>query len=101
MHLGDMAIWLLCLLADPERSRPVTVNVGSPQGMTIRELADEVSNCFVPKCGVIVLGGANYSVGNVVRARYVPDTKRAFEFGLENWTPFRVSLENMLAGMGS
>ena len=101
MHLGDMAIWLLCLLADPERSRPVTVNVGSPQGMTIQELADEVSNCFVPKCGVIVLGGANYSVGNVVRARYVPDTKRASEFGLENWTPFRVSLENMLAGMGS
>ena len=99
MHLGDMAIWVLCLLTEEDSSLPATVNVGSPIGMTIKEVAEAVAARFGPRREVVVMGRSDYSVGNPVRSRYVPSTRRAAMFGLEAWTSFEDSVDNMLTAI--
>ena len=99
MHLGDMAIWLVKLLSDPDRKKPGTVNVGSPEAISIRELALAVAQRFKPVCEVNIQGKSDYSVGNTVRQHYVPATENAKRFGLSNWTPLSMSIDTMLTSL--
>lgn len=100
LHLGDMAIWLIRLLGDEDRTKPNVINVGSSDGISIRELAQEISGLFKTPLQVIVKGDTDYSIGNPVRSQYVPCIKLANSYGLEPWTKLRQSLENMLQGLG-
>jgi UDP-glucuronate decarboxylase len=100
MHLGDLAIWLICLLSNEDRSKPAVVNVGSPRSISIRDLASEVSTLFESRAKIIIKGKEDYSVGNPIRSKYVPCTKLANSYGLRDWTPLRHSLKNMIAGSG-
>lgn len=74
----DLAVWLLALL---ERGAPGRAyNVGSPEALTIAELAGLVRDIIAPDKSVRILGEAR-SQG--ARSRYVPDVSRAAdELGL-------------------
>ncbi len=96
LHLGDMAIWLLRLLTDEDFSKPRTVNVGSSKGLSIRDLAHAVAKTVGSGAKVSVKGENDYSVGNPVRSCYVPSTKLAKLYGLDEWTSLDDSLQNMI-----
>lgn len=97
LHLGDMAIWLMRLLTDEDLSKPRTVNVGSPEGISIRDLAHAVIQVVGTGGEVVVKGEKDYSIGNPVRSVYVPSTELAKLYGLSNWTSLSASLEGMVA----
>jgi nucleoside-diphosphate-sugar epimerase len=100
LHLGDMAIWLIRLLAHEDRSKPSVVNVGSPAGISIANLAIEISSVFTSRPEVIIKNARDYSVGNPVRSVYVPCTKVASTYGLSSWTDLRESITNMIDAIG-
>ncbi len=71
MAADDLVHWLFTILARGEHGRPY--NVGSPEGMSIAELARRVAAHFTPEPQVtIALPPADGPV-----ARYVPDVSRA------------------------
>lgn len=86
LDAGDMALWLLALLAN---GRPGEIcNVGSDQELTLAELATEIAVAF--GCGPVQLGEPGPPGA---RPRYVPDLAHARgTHGLELWTPREVSL---------
>lgn len=76
MYPSDMAFWLLRILAAGESGH--AYNVGSPCGITLKELADKVAANFTPQPEV-VLASKDYRPQH--RSRFVPDVKAA-EHGL-------------------
>lgn len=72
MYPSDMAFWLLRILAAGESGR--AYNVGSPQGITLKELADKVASNFTPQPEVR-LASKGYEPRH--RSRFVPDVKSA------------------------
>lgn len=86
LYMADLATWLLTLLLKGRNGH--IYNVGSDQAISIGELAHLVRDVLSPHKTVKVLGQPDYSVGNAVRNRYVPDIGKARrELGLEVWTP--------------
>ena len=100
LHLADLATWLVALLGDPDRSKPGVLNVGSPRGVSIRQLAETVAAALTPSPSVVIKGLADYAVGNPVRRRYVPNTSSALAYDLSDWTPIEHSLQTMLQTSG-
>jgi dTDP-glucose 4,6-dehydratase len=86
LHAADLALWLWTILLRGQSLRPY--NVGSPQAVTVRELAQKVAALAGNNATVEILGRPG-----VPATRYVPDTSRAqSELGLRA----RVSLEEGL-----
>jgi dTDP-glucose 4,6-dehydratase/UDP-glucose 4-epimerase len=85
LYMGDLVTWLLTILL--EGSNGQIYNVGSDQAISIEGLAYLVRDTLSPKKAVHVLGQSTYSVGNIVRNRYVPSIEKARrELGLDVWT---------------
>src|SRR6266702_1307226 len=86
LYASDMALWLWTILLRGESLRPY--NVGSPEALSVRELAERVASVGQRRAGVEVLGRRG-----VPATRYVPSTERAEkELGLSR----RVSLDEGL-----
>lgn len=85
LYMADLVGWLLTLLLNGKSGQ--IYNVGSDQAISISELAHLVRDVVSPDKTVRVLGQPDFSVGNTVRNRYVPDiAKIRNEFGLNVWT---------------
>jgi dTDP-glucose 4,6-dehydratase len=81
LYAADLTIWLWTILFRGAPARPY--NVGSSQGLTIRDLAERAGSLF----GVPVCVSQEPTPGQMA-SRYVPDTERArMELGLEVWVP--------------
>ncbi|MHB9003662.1 MAG: NAD-dependent epimerase/dehydratase family protein [Coriobacteriia bacterium] len=75
MHPADMAAWLSVMLVD---GIPGTAyNVGSPHGVTLRELAQMIAERVPPEPETTFR-----HVGDQRPSRFVPDVSRAGELGL-------------------
>ena len=83
LYTDDLVEWLFAILDRGEPGRPY--NVGSPQGLSIRELAETVRSALGATNNIQVLGTPTGAPPSV----YVPDTHRTMaELGLK----VRVSL---------
>ncbi len=71
MYTTDLMVWLWTILFRGTPLRPY--NVGSEQAVSIRELAQAVSNALTPKVEFEILG----TPGTAPPQRYVPSTARA------------------------
>jgi dTDP-glucose 4,6-dehydratase len=79
MYPSDMAFWLLRILAAGESGR--AYNVGSPCGITLKELADKIASNFTPQPEV-ALASKDHKLKPL--SRFVPDLKAAeTELGLK------------------
>lgn len=74
LYGSDMAVWLLAMLADGPTGEPC--NVGSEEGISLRELAGLVAHLAGGKSKVRVLG---QSIPGNAPSVYVPDTSRIRE----------------------
>ena len=72
LYMSDLVIWLWTLLFRGKSCRPY--NIGSELPISIREVAEEFANKFVPPLPVSILK-KNYH--GVAPDYYVPDTSRA------------------------
>lgn len=85
LYAADLAIWLLTILFRGESARPY--NVGSPEAVTIADLARRVVAVAAPGVEIQI---ARQPQPGVPAPRYVPSTERAEkELGLRR----RISLE--------
>jgi dTDP-glucose 4,6-dehydratase len=90
LYAADMAIWLWTILLRGESLRPY--NVGSPEAITVRELANAIAEISSNKTGVTVLGRSG-----VPATRYVPNTSRAEkELGLRVRIPLKDALKRTM-----
>ncbi|HVJ06290.1 MAG TPA: NAD(P)-dependent oxidoreductase [Candidatus Saccharimonadales bacterium] len=71
MYTTDLMVWLWTILFRGAPLRPY--NVGSEQAVSIRELAQSVSEALIPKVEFKIFG----TPGTVPPQRYVPSTARA------------------------
>jgi dTDP-glucose 4,6-dehydratase len=78
LYAADLAIWLWTILAHGAACRPY--NVGSEESVSIADLARGVAAALQPDLGVHIAGRP--AAGTPV-ARYVPETGRAAELGLQ------------------
>lgn len=93
LYAADLAVWLLRLLVEAQGVR--AYNVGSDRGVSIAELAREVTRCLAPGHEVRIQGSSATSpVGN----RYLPCIDRARdELGLDVWTELGLAIERTAA----
>jgi dTDP-glucose 4,6-dehydratase len=83
LYAADLAIWLWTILFRGETAGPY--NVGSPDEISIRDLARRVVNAVAP--GTPVRLALQFKPG-APASRYVPSTQRAEEtLGLRPWVP--------------
>jgi dTDP-glucose 4,6-dehydratase len=81
LYAADLAIWLWTILIHGESARPY--NVGSPQAISVAELAQCVVDATVVGTPIEILRRPGIPAG-----RYVPCTERAEkELGLRTWIP--------------
>ena len=79
LYADDLVEWLFAILEKGQPSRPY--NVGSPHGLSIADLAKEVSRCIGNTSEIKIL---TQPVPGQPVSRYVPDTARAEkELGLK------------------
>ena len=84
LHSADLCLWLWTILAQGVPGRPY--NVGAPDGLSLREVAQRVRTLLAPAADLTFGGEAD--PGNP-RLRYVPDASRARdELGLRVTIPF-------------
>jgi dTDP-glucose 4,6-dehydratase len=88
LYGGDMAVWLLALLSHAPNG--TISNVGSDIPISLKQLADMISQRFSQAHGVIVGVGSSSS-----RNTYVPNiTLARQQFGLDTWTPLELALND-------
>ena len=91
LHADDLVEWLFAILDRGRPSRPY--NVGSPEGVSILELAKTISACFAEPPAVKVLGTPR---PGAAPARYVPDVSRIInELGVE----VKINLDDSIRSM--
>jgi nucleoside-diphosphate-sugar epimerase len=71
MYAADMVVALLAILIRGEANRPY--NVGSPEAISMRDLAQQVERGLAPGCGVEIAGLAPGQLPTGAGNRYVPD----------------------------
>ena len=71
MYAADMVVALLAILVRGEANRPY--NVGSPEAISMRDLAHEVERCLAPGCGVEIGDLTPAQLPTGAGNRYVPD----------------------------
>lgn len=74
LYAADLAWWLWKILLDGKPGRPY--NIGGGKVVSIRELAENVSQCFSPRLNVIT---ARQPEDGKKAEQYVPDISRAQE----------------------
>ena len=89
LYGADLAVWLTHLLLHGEHGRPV--NVGGDTPVSIRELAETVSQALSPGLPPQVLG----QDAPGTRSVYFPQTARAAQHGLQAWTSLALSVRRM------
>ena len=88
LYAADLAIWLWTILFRGRAAYPY--NVGSPQEISIADLAGTIAREVLPEVEIRI---AQKAVAGAAAARYVPSTERAEnELGLRVW----VSLEEAI-----
>ena len=91
LYGADLAAWLWTILIAGEHGRPY--NVGGPDAISIRQLAEAVVAATVPGTPIEIAGTP---VPGVLPARYVPDVRRAEnELGLVAAIPLEDGLNRM------
>jgi nucleoside-diphosphate-sugar epimerase len=75
MYLGDMVFWIMTILLRGKRGEDY--NVGSKEGISILNLANEIVAVLGTKSKIVVLGESDQSSGNPPNYYYVPDTLKA------------------------
>ena len=87
MYADDLAEWLFAILDRGEPGRPY--NVGSPEGLSIRELAETVRTALGTKNGISIQGTPQpCNPATLQPSTYVPITTRAeTELGLSVTVP--------------
>ena len=89
LYADDLVEWLFAILERGKAGRPY--NVGSPHGLSIADLAKEVSRCFGNTSKIQIL--TSPTPGAPV-SRYVPDTSRAEkELGLQVKIPLAKAID--------
>jgi dTDP-glucose 4,6-dehydratase len=93
LYGADMAVWLWTILLNGESARPY--NVGSPDALTIADLARAVVENTVPGTQIRI---ARDAVPGAPAVRYVPATSRAeSELGLRSTIPVDEGIRRMYA----
>ncbi|HEY9076111.1 MAG TPA: NAD-dependent epimerase/dehydratase family protein [Anaerolineaceae bacterium] len=93
LYAADLAIWLWTILLRGESCR--AYNVGSPEAISIFDLAHRVRQVLAPGAEVIV---AQQATPGAPAPRYVPDIQRAQnELGLSAWVTMEESIQRMAA----
>jgi dTDP-glucose 4,6-dehydratase len=96
LYAADMAIWLWTLLLEGESAKPY--NVGSPDGISIAELARVVVENTNPQTTIVTLGGQVPGAGAV----YVPSVERAGrELQLRPLVPLGEGIRRMFGEIAS
>lgn len=91
LYAADLAIWLWTILFRGKPAYPY--NVGSPQDLTIADLARTVVRVVAPEAGVEF---ARQPVPGIPPLRYVPSTKRAeIELDLHPWISLEEGVQRM------
>lgn len=91
LYAADLAIWLWHLLVRGQSVRPY--NVGSPEAITIRDLAQLTVDTVSPGMAIEIAGKPN---ANARPARYVPSVERAMnELGLRAIVPLEEQIRRM------
>ncbi|MFO1431431.1 MAG: NAD-dependent epimerase/dehydratase family protein [Candidatus Competibacteraceae bacterium] len=91
LYAADLAIWLWTILFRGKPAYPY--NVGSPQGLTIADLARTVVRVVAPGTGIEI---ARRPVPGIPPSRYVPHTERAeTELNLHPWIPLEEAVRRM------
>lgn len=81
LYAADLAVWLWTILLRGTSGR--AYNVGSPDALSILELAQAVGDALAPETSVSV---ARLPMSGAAPSSYVPDTSRAEqELGLRAW----------------
>lgn len=81
LYAGDLAAWLLTLLAKGRAG--AAYNVGSDEPIAIGDLARKAAHHAADGRRAIIKGEAN---ANAARSRYIPSIARARALGLDVWT---------------
>jgi len=93
LYAADMSIWLWTMLLRGDSGR--AYNTGSPDGISIRGLADTIVDTLSPATEVTV---ARAPLPGAAPARYLPDTSRARrELGLQAWIDLPEALRRTYA----
>jgi nucleoside-diphosphate-sugar epimerase len=93
LYAADLMVWLWTILFRGETCRPY--NVGSPEAVSIAELARCVAHCFAPPLSVEI---TQTPVPGNPAERYVPDTGRAErELNLRCMIPLQESIDRTIA----
>jgi nucleoside-diphosphate-sugar epimerase len=93
LYAADLVIWLWTILCKGEAG--TVYNVGSPDALTIREVAEQVSAVFSPVVPVVLMRSP---VLGMPSERYVPDVHRAhLELGLDPGINLREALARTVA----
>lgn len=97
LHAADLAVWLWALLlrANDVAENPAAFNVGSPEAISIRELAEIVAEELNPQMQIHVAGD---SAIDAKRVQYVPDVRKAeAELGLRPLIGLREAIRRTAA----
>jgi nucleoside-diphosphate-sugar epimerase len=89
LHAADLAVWLLALLGRGNAGQ--AYNVGSPDPLSLLEVASLVRDTLAPRSRVEVLN----RVAAAPRQRYVPDTRHIEqELRVNCWTPLESAIRS-------
>lgn len=91
LYGGDMAAWLVVMLIRGVIG--TSYNLGSPDEVTLRSLAEKISQAF-PEPRRVLINPAG-SLGK--RSRWIPDIKRAEDLGLRASVNLRRAIERTLS----
>ena len=75
MYLGDMVFWVMTILLKGKSGEDY--NVGSREGISILNLANEIVAALGAKSKIVVVGDPDQTSGNPPNYYYVPDTLKA------------------------
>ena len=94
LYIGDAVAWLLRLLVEPKNG---IFNVGSENGLEVRELAERIDKQLSKPLGTKVQN-SDAGVGNFRRLEYIPSTEkiRTAYPGLKEWTALDEIIGKML-----
>lgn len=91
LYPSDMAYWLLRMLV--EAPSGTSLNLGSPNGHTIRETAETVADCFGRRPSIV---GPTAS-SNTMRTRLVPDVSKGQDLlGLQVTVGFKEAIQRTI-----
>lgn len=94
LYIGDAIAWILRLFAEPKN---LTLNIGSEQKVSIRDLAIEICQSH-PSGSQIQILGTNFVDGNFQRKNYVPSLEKIMQNyqDLKEWTLREEIIKKML-----